>query len=142
MKASTAVLLCALLPSISGKAPNVPAPLFDVADRTLSAVERRASELRQRLTTTKRAVPLPTVWDAVAVGGVSGWLCGVVLVGRPDVMAIAGISACAFAQQKQPDNRFGRLANRAAGALHSARTSRLGLPGRIKRVRKSLKTGS
>jgi hypothetical protein len=131
MKASTAVLLCALLPSISGKAPNVPAPLFDVADRTLSAVERRASELRQRLTTTKRAV-----------GGVSGWLCGVVLVGRPDVMAIAGISACAFAQQKQPDNRFGRLANRAAGALHSARTSRLGLPGRIKRVRKSLKTGS
>ena len=144
MTASSFATLALIAVSLKTASPSsVPAPLVNVLDRTLSAVEhggRRASAWRQQLsTTTQRAAPVATVWDAVAIGGLSGWLCGVLLIGRPDVMAVAGISACAFAQQKRPDNRFGRLANRASGAFYTARVTRFGLREKIQRTRQSLK---
>lgn len=126
---------------LSASASSVPAPLMSVVDRTLSAVEhggRRASAWRQQLSTTTKPAPVATVWDAVATGCAAGWLCGVLLIGRPDVMAVAGMSACAFAQQKRPDNRFGRVANRASGAFYTARVTRLGLREKIQRTRRSL----
>eukprot|EP00316_Scyphosphaera_apsteinii_P013338 CAMPEP_0119306560 /NCGR_PEP_ID=MMETSP1333-20130426/7283_1 /TAXON_ID=418940 /ORGANISM="Scyphosphaera apsteinii, Strain RCC1455" /LENGTH=215 /DNA_ID=CAMNT_0007309883 /DNA_START=145 /DNA_END=789 /DNA_ORIENTATION=+ len=43
--------------------------------------------------------PVPSMCDAVLVGGVTGFLCGVVLIGEPKVMAATGALSFTFSQR-------------------------------------------
>ncbi|KAG8463921.1 hypothetical protein KFE25_000089 [Diacronema lutheri] len=100
-------------------------PLLSGADRALSLFERaakgssrKAGELRRQISGKTIS---PTVYEAAAAGGATGWLCGAVLVGDTRVMAVAGACAFVYAQQKQPDNRWASWANRLTAETHVLR---------------------
>lgn len=110
----TGALLLALM--AAGGAARSTDPLIRSADRMLSVIERaadragrEAGQLRQSISRKNIA---PSLYEAATAGAVSGWLCGKLIVGDPNVMAILGSSACIYAMHKQPSNRFGLWANR------------------------------